>query len=695
MAHEVVVTQLRPQLLGLVRVGAVAHQTVERRPLGLANLLLALQRVFQPALECPLGRGVQLSQQAGPPGIPQRRVGGVNVGHGVHVQIVQVRFIADRLGEVVDHLRVGEILALGGRRHHQVVLNQPDHQARIPGRQLVADAERLGVHGAELGVVAAAALRDVVIEAGDIDQFGLGQALHDLAGQRILLRDAGLAQLAQVLDDVEGVRIHGIDVEQVVLHLPDDMTELGKVAAEDSVAIHPTQVAMDTFLALEQLDEQAGVADVAAELVVDQMPMVAQQADGFGAHTLNPRVLRQQHEDLEDGEGRAFEYRVVGDLQIVVAHQETAVERHGGPAVAFPENHLGKVLAHQVAEFGNAHHHPVVLLHETLDRELGVVVFVAEQGGEAALVIEQQAILGTAGQHVQPVSDAPEKRLGRNQQRVFAFGEKALVDDGVQVQRAELAACDPEDGLDVAQPARGALDIGLQVVLGVVVLGMAGALLVALGEEELLARPHFVRAGDLQHVLPQVLGAGDGAAFHQVGDHRQVRARLFGAFGHRTHALADLQADVPEQCQKAFDGLAENFPVAVIEQDQQVDVGVGVQLAAAIASHRHQRDIGIFVPVEALPGGAQNLVDEPGAVLDQAPDIPPSQEARIENLARLADHLLEGGDGAGLERQLGLELTAIEQLGVNLRHALALLRGSWLGKGVRPMCARWCHPCAA
>ncbi len=101
-----------------------------------------------------------------------------------------------------------------------------------------------------------------------------------------------------------------------------------------------------------------------------------------------------------------------------------------------------------------------------------------------------------------------------------------------------------------------------------------------------------------------MLGAGDGAAFHQVGDHRQVRARLFGAFGHRAHALADFQADVPEQCQKAFDGLAENFPVAVIEQDQQVDVGVGMQLAAAITAHRHQRDIGIFVPVEALPGGA-------------------------------------------------------------------------------------------
>ena len=53
----------------------------------------------------------------------------------------------------------------------------------------------------------------------------------------------------------------------------------------------------------EQLDEQAGVADVAAEVVVDEMAAVAQQADGVGAHALDIRVLGHQHEDLQQGEG--------------------------------------------------------------------------------------------------------------------------------------------------------------------------------------------------------------------------------------------------------------------------------------------------------------------------------------------------------------------------------------------------------
>ncbi|MNJ42568.1 hypothetical protein D3C77_375400 [compost metagenome] len=57
-----------------------------------------------------------------------------------------------------------------------------------------------------------------------------------------------------------------------------------------------------------------------------------------------------------------------------------------------------------------------------------------------------------------------------------------------------------------------------------------GLLLGTLGQEEFLARPHVRGAGHLEHALAQVLGAGDGAAFHQVGDNRQVGAGLFGAF---------------------------------------------------------------------------------------------------------------------------------------------------------------------
>ena len=533
----------------------------------------------------------------------------------------------------------------------------------------MAGAEGLGIDRAELRVVATAALADVVVEAGDVDQLGLGQLVHDLAGQREFLRQLRPFQLAQVLDQVERVRVHRIDVEQVVLHLPDDMAELRQVAAEDAVAVHPAQVAVNALRRLEQLDEQAGVADVAAEVVVDQVAAVAQQANGVGAHALDLGVLGHQHEDFEDGEGGALEHALAGHLDVAVADLEAAVQRLCRAALALAQEDVLEVLVDQLGQLGNTHHHPVVLLHEAFDGQFAVAVLEAEQGGDLALVVEQQAVFGAPGEHVQGVAHLPQELLAGRQHAVLAVDQETLLHQGVQVEAAELAARHPEDGLDVAQAAGRALDVGLQVVLGVVVLGVARLGFLALGQEELLARPHAVAGSDFLHALAQMLGAGDGAAFHQVGDHRQVGARLLGALGDRAHALPDFQADVPEQGEEALDRRAEDLVVGAVEQDQQVDVGVRVQLAAAVAADGQQGDVGILAPVEALPGFLEDLVDEPGAVLDQATDVAALAKAPVEHLARLLDGLLEGSDGTGLERQFRLELAAVKQLRVHLRHA--------------------------
>ena len=149
--------------------------------------------------------------------------------------------------------------------------------------------------------------------------------------------------------------------------------------------------------------------------------------------------------------------------------------------------------------------------------------------------------------------------------------------------------------------------------------------------------------------------------------------RLFGALVDRAHALADFQADVPEQGEKAFDGLAEDFVIIAAQQDQQVDVRVRVQLATAVAANGEQGDVGILAPGEAFPGFLQDLIDEPGAILDQAANVTAGTKARIEHFMRAADGLLECSDGAGFQGQLGLELTAVKQFGVHLRHAVAFL----------------------
>ncbi|MCY1184075.1 hypothetical protein D9M73_247390 [compost metagenome] len=98
-----------------------------------------------------------------------------------------------------------------------------------------------------------------------------------------------------------------------------------------------------------------------------------------------------------------------------------------------------------------------------------------------------------------------------------------------------------------------------------------------------------------------------------------------------------------------------------------------VQFAAPVATHGDQRDVGVVAPVEALPGRPQDLVDEPGAVFYQATDVAAAGETVVEYVAGLANGLLEGSDGAGLQGQFRLELAAVEQLGIHLRHGAAFL----------------------
>ncbi len=104
-----------------------------------------------------------------------------------------------------------------------------------------------------------------------------------------------------------------------------------------------------------------------------------------------------------------------------------------------------------------------------------------------------------------------------------------------------------------------------------------------------------------------------------------------------------------------------------------------MQLAPSVAADCNQRDIGALVPFEAVPCRAQDLIDEPGPVLDQPADVTAGPEALVEHLARLADRLLVGGDGAGLERQFRLELATIEQFRVDLGHTDILRLGYGCG----------------
>ena len=171
-------------------------------------------------------------------------------------------------------------------------------------------------------MIAAAALGDVMEQRGEIGDLGLRQLLHDGRELRQLVVVLRQRQPPQVAQHEQRVRIDRVRVEQVVLHAADDAAEGRDVAAEHAVGVHAPQLVRHARRRAQDLEEQAMVARVLAELLVDQPQILVDRADGRGAHALHVRVLLQHHEDLEQRRRRAREQLLVHRFEVVVAHLE-------------------------------------------------------------------------------------------------------------------------------------------------------------------------------------------------------------------------------------------------------------------------------------------------------------------------------------------------------------------------------------
>ena len=81
-------------------------------------------------------------------------------------------FVTDLARKGIDHLGIGDVLLLGSDRQLQVVAHQPRNESRIIRRQSLLQAERLGIHATQLGMIAAASFGNVMEEGGEIGDLG-------------------------------------------------------------------------------------------------------------------------------------------------------------------------------------------------------------------------------------------------------------------------------------------------------------------------------------------------------------------------------------------------------------------------------------------------------------------------------------------------------------------------------------------
>ena len=286
-----------------------------------------------------------------------------------------------------------------------------------------------------------------------------------------------------------------------------------------------------------------------------------------------------------------------------------------------------------------------------------VGVGVAEGAGHRVLLLEEQAVAGSAG--------APVQLDAHAQQRVVGVAQAGVV----LVPQDRAGGLRPRQGVDVAHAAPALLQVGLEqegdLARPLVALAHAGRQ----GGEPALGPLAPLQLGLARQLVAERAVAGQVAGLEQTGGGVEVVGRQGQRLLHRAHRVAQLQPGVPDRVPVAVGQLADVGPAPVQQQD--VDVRLQRQLAPPVAAHGHQRDA---PGIAALHRGDVQLLQ-------------PAVDLGGPRLAQLApDQRVVGGElGPGIEDR--------HRWGRAYRRARAAPQGERRGHTVFTKRRRPAHPC--
>lgn len=114
-------------------------------------------------------------------------------------------------------------------------------------------AKLLGVDGAEFRMAATTSLGDIVEQRRGVKQPRFLRFADQLAAERIFMREIGVRETAQIAQYLQDMLVRRVDVEQIVLHLPNDGAKFGQVASENIELVHALEFMQHATRLFEEL----------------------------------------------------------------------------------------------------------------------------------------------------------------------------------------------------------------------------------------------------------------------------------------------------------------------------------------------------------------------------------------------------------------------------------------------------------
>ena len=407
MAQEVADVQRVPEgLVGIVGDAAFAQQPGSR----LAAHVHLRGGTGGMAAEVGQRGPVQVFQQLALPGVPDPGAGAADVGDRKQIQGREPTGGLHPLGELRNHLGVGQIAFLGGHRHGEVLAHQKAQEPLVVARDAVGTAEAQHVALAQLRVVAAAPLGDVMKEGRHDQQPGRLEIAHQLAAEGVLVHVLGHHEAAQVAHHHQRVLVDRVDVEEVMLHAAHDVPEGRKIAPQHRPLVHQPQRVGDAWRGLQDGQEAGAVDRIVPVGAVDAEARMPEGAQRAHRHAVERAVLLQHTEGAQDQPGIALEVLRIAQVQLVVDLVEMVVQPAGRARMLAQQADLQR-LQQQRAQLRDTLGRQVVLLHQLFREGARAFPLQVHGLGHGGLQVEDQPILAPARQDVQPGADALEEPL--------------------------------------------------------------------------------------------------------------------------------------------------------------------------------------------------------------------------------------------------------------------------------------------
>ena len=442
---------------------------------------------------------------------------------------------------------------------------------------------------------------------------------------------------------LQGVLVHRVAVEVVVLDEERDARELGDEAAQEPGLVQLAQRGGDSAGTVEEPEEGAARVSRRAELHVHLLqPLAHRVAKGVAqGHALGLGHRHAlQHPDRPPLEPRPPSEELAAlDLE----------SRHHARTARLRRGHVVEQEAHgELVELRRA---PVVVAHEELGGEEAAAGLVAEALGELRLQVEGQEVGAASRVEVGLVADAGEEVVGPARDHVVLVAQPPLAEEAVEPAAPVEGVAEPDHGVEVAEPAHALLDVGL--------LQTHRASPPRVPLQELRAHEGEEVAGGARVSEPRLhmlrergeeLGAARDEA--RLGERRagvEVRAREGHALAGRADGVAHVQAHVPEELEGALHEAADTRRDLARVQEEEVHVGVRSELAAPVAAegdHRALDELAAGLAVRLLRRHLADAGDhEVHLVAAAARDLGPAEPQAVPHAQPLRLEPQEAAEG--------------------------------------------------